>query len=242
MNGTSRPTAVRAEAPRSVPADGPRSVPGQRSGPARLLVLVSGSGTNLQALIDAEAQGVLGGSDATGRSRARVVAVVSDRRGVYALERARSAALPALLEAPDRGLPVAERRRDLSDRLLAVAREYQADFVVLAGFLSILQGAFIEAYAGRIVNLHPALLPKFGGPGMWGHHVHEAVLAAGEPESGCTVHLVDEGTDTGPILLQRRVPVLPGDSPESLAERIHAQEHLAIVEAIEVLVGSRSPH
>lgn len=202
----------------------------------RLLVLVSGGGTNLQALIDAEQAGVLGGSAPGGGSRARIAAAVSDRPGVYALERARAAGLPALVEEPRKALPKAERRRELSDRLLSRAREFRADYVVLAGFLSILQGAFVGEYAGRIVNLHPALLPKFGGEGMWGHHVHEAVLAAGESESGCTVHLVDAGTDTGPILLQRRVPVLPGDSPDSLAERIHAEEHSAIVEAIRLLL------
>jgi phosphoribosylglycinamide formyltransferase-1 len=103
--------------------------------------------------------------------------------------------------------------------------------VVLAGFLSILAGEFIHAYGGRIINLHPSLLPKCGGPGMYGLRVHRAVLAAGEQESGCTVHLVDAGTDTGPILLQRRVPVLAGDTPERLAERIHREEHSAIVEA-----------
>jgi len=205
-------------------------------GAVRLLVLVSGGGTNLQALIDAEQTGVLGGAVPVGGSRARIVAAVSDRPGVYALERARAAGIPALVEEPRKALPKAERRRELSDRLLSRAREFRADYVVLAGFLSILQGVFVAEYAGRIVNLHPALLPKFGGEGMWGHRVHEAVLAAGEAESGCTVHLVDTGTDTGPILLQRRVPVLPGDSPDSLAERIHAEEHSAIVEAIRLLL------
>jgi phosphoribosylglycinamide formyltransferase-1 len=91
-----------------------------------------------------------------------------------------------------------------------------------------------------MINLHPALLPKFGGAGMYGEKVHEAVLAAGEAESGCTVHLVDSGTDTGPILLQRRVPVLAGDTAATLAERIHAEEHIAIVEAVGVLAARLS--
>jgi phosphoribosylglycinamide formyltransferase-1 len=95
-----------------------------------------------------------------------------------------------------------------------------------------MSGAVIDEYAGRIVNLHPALLPKFGGKGMWGHHVHEAVLAAGETESGCTIHLVDSGCDTGKILLQKKVPVLPGDTAESLAARISSVEHEAIVEGV----------
>jgi phosphoribosylglycinamide formyltransferase-1 len=188
-----------------------------------MLVLVSGGGTNLQALIDAEGQGRLGPG--------RVAAVVSDRPGAYALTRARAAGIPALTEPVNPRLPPEDRRRDLSDRLLGIARERKTGLVVLAGFLSILEGGFIRAFAGRIINLHPSLLPKFGGPGMYGLRVHRAVLAAGERESGCTVHLVDAGTDTGPILLQRKVPVLPGDTPEVLAGRIHREEHIAIVEA-----------
>ncbi|MFP3090569.1 phosphoribosylglycinamide formyltransferase [Treponema sp. TIM-1] len=188
-----------------------------------ILVLVSGSGTNLQALIDAEKQGRLGPG--------RVAIVVSDRPQVYALTRAAAAGIPTLTEPVNPLLAPKERRRDLSDRLLGIARERKIGLVALAGFLSILEGDFIQAYGGRIINLHPSLLPKFGGPGMYGLRVHRAVLAAGEKESGCTVHLVDAGTDTGPILLQRKVPVLPGDTPEGLAERIHGEEHIAIVAA-----------
>jgi phosphoribosylglycinamide formyltransferase-1 len=191
-----------------------------------ILVLVSGGGTNLQALIDAEKKGVFG----------RIAAVVSDRPGVYALERARLAGIPAFVEEPDKSLPKESRRRELSDRILNVAKTQQAGLLVLAGFLSILSGEIIREYSGRIINLHPALLPKFGGEGMYGEKVHRAVLDAGETESGCTVHLVDAGTDTGPILLQRRVPALPGDTPETLAERIHRQEHIAIVEAVAMMV------
>jgi phosphoribosylglycinamide formyltransferase-1 len=120
--------------------------------------------------------------------------------------------------------------------VLNICRERRIGLIVLAGFLSILEGDIIREYAGRILNLHPSLLPKFGGEGMYGERVHRAVLDAGETESGCTVHLVDAGTDTGPILLQRRVPVLPGDSPSSLAERIHGEEHTAIVEAARMLI------
>ncbi|MDR0758781.1 MAG: phosphoribosylglycinamide formyltransferase, partial [Treponema sp.] len=111
-----------------------------------------------------------------------------------------------------------------------------AGLIVLAGFLSILEGGIVDEYAGRIINLHPALLPKYGGAGMYGERVHRAVLAAGEAESGCTVHLVDAGTDTGPVLLQRRVPVLAGDTAETLAERIHGEEHIAIVEAVMLMI------
>jgi phosphoribosylglycinamide formyltransferase-1 len=205
-----------------------------------MLVLVSGGGTNLQALLDAEKQGRFGDPSPSGRERiarvARVALVVSDRPEVYALKRAEAAGVPALTEPVNLLLPPKERRRDLSDRILGIAREWKIGLVVLAGFLSILEGEFIQAYGGRIINLHPSLLPKFGGPGMYGLRVHRAVLEAGEKESGCTVHLVDAGTDTGPILLQRKVPVLPGDTPEDLAERIHREEHIAIVEAAAMMV------
>jgi len=194
-----------------------------------ILVLVSGGGTNLQALINAQERGELGGG--------RITAVISDRSGVYALKRAKVAGIPAFVEKPDIALPKPKRGRELSDRILRFCREKEIDLVVLAGFLSILAGEIIEAYAGRMINLHPALLPKFGGRGMFGEHVHNAVLNAGESESGCTVHLVDAGTDTGSILLQRKVPILSGDTQESLAERIHKEEHIAIVDAVKMMLG-----
>ena len=208
------------------------------SKPINILVLVSGGGTNLQALIDAQAAGEFNaGNFAAGRIvTGKLAAVLSDRSEVYALERAMAAGIQVLVEKPNPGMPKPERRRELSDRILRVCREMEIDLVVYAGFLSILAGSIIEEYSGRMINLHPALLPKFGGEGMYGERVHRAVLAAGETESGCTVHIVDAGTDTGPILLQRRVPVMPGDTPESLAERIHREEHIAIVEAVRVMV------
>jgi phosphoribosylglycinamide formyltransferase-1 len=198
--------------------------------PVKILVLVSGSGTNLQALIDAENSGGIGAG--------KLAAVVSDRAGAYALERARAAGIPCFVEAPDRSLPKEKRRRDVSDRILRRAEEWGAELIILAGFLSILEGTIIETYRGRIINLHPSLLPKFGGPGMYGERVHQAVLDAGETESGCTVHLVDAGVDTGAIILQRQASVLMGDTPGSLAERIHEAEHVAIVEAT-VLMAKR---
>jgi phosphoribosylglycinamide formyltransferase-1 len=194
-----------------------------------ILVLVSGGGTNLQALIDAQGRGALGSG--------RIAAVISDRSAVYALERAQAAGVPAFVEKPDSALPKLERQRELSDRILRFCREREIGLVVCAGYLSILAGDIIEAYAGRMINLHPALLPRFGGRGMYGERVHRAVLQAGESESGCTVHLVDAGTDTGAMLLQRKVPVLDGDTAESLAERIHIEEHIAIVEAVKIMVN-----
>ena len=192
------------------------------------MALVSGGGTNLQALLDAEKAGALGGG--------KITAVVSDRSGAYALERAKAAGIPALVAEPDMGLSKEERRRELSGRLLGLAKNHRIDLLVLAGYLSILSGKIIDEYAGKIINLHPALLPKFGGEGMYGEKVHRAVIEAGETESGCTVHLVDAGTDTGPILLQRKIPVHGGDTPDTLAERIHREEHIAIVEAVVMMV------
>ena len=191
------------------------------------MVLVSGSGTNLQALIDAGKTGVFN-TGFTGQ----IALIVSDRPGAYALERAKTAGIPAFVTEPDTTLPKAERRHKLSAQILKFAETNHIDLIVLAGFLSILTGDIITRYSGRIINLHPALLPKYGGAGMYGERVHRAVLDAGEQESGCTVHLVDAGTDTGSIMLQRAVPVLPDDTPDTLAERIHHEEHIAIVEAV----------
>ena len=192
-----------------------------------ILVLVSGGGTNLQALLDAQARDEF--------KCAKITCVLSDNSGAYALQRAKAAGVPAFIEALDMSLPKPERRRELSDRILGLCREKHIGLIVCAGFLSVLAGNIVEEYSGRMINIHPALLPKFGGEGMYGKRVHQAVLAAGETESGCTVHQVDAGTDTGPILLQRKIPVLPGDSPESLAERLLREEHIAIVEAVKML-------
>ena len=196
-----------------------------------IMVLVSGGGTNLQALLDAEKTSGLGPG--------KIVLVVSDRPGVYALERAKTAGVSAVTVEPDKTIPPEERRHKLSDHILHLAESHHINLIVLAGFLSILKGKIIQQYSGKMINLHPALLPKFGGKGMYGEKVHRAVLDAKEQESGCTVHLVDAGTDTGPILLQRKVPVLSGDTPDSLAERIHKEEHIAIVEAVKMMAERR---
>ena len=207
--------------------------------PVNILILVSGNGTNLQAILDTSMEGkILLDTSMAEKPQigGRISAVLSDRPGVYALERAGAGGIPAFVEKPDYSLPRPERRKEHSDRILRFCRKKEIGLIVLAGFLSILTGDIIEEYSGRMINLHPSLLPKYGGQGMHGEHVHKAVLAAGETESGCTVHFVDRGTDTGPILLQRKVPVLPGDTPESLAERIHKEEHIAITEAVKMMV------
>jgi phosphoribosylglycinamide formyltransferase-1 len=210
--------------------------PAGSKSPLNILVLVSGGGTNLKALIDAEKNGTFGIGSGSNSAGGKIAAVLSDRGGVFALERAKAAGIPAFIEKPDAGLPKQKRREELSDRILKICMDMQIDLIVYAGFLSILAGDIIKEYSGRMINLHPALLPKFGGEGMYGEHVHQAVLTAGETESGCTVHFVDAGTDTGPILLQRKVPVLQDDSPADLAERIHREEHIAIVEAVQIML------
>ena len=192
-----------------------------------IMVLVSGGGTNMQALLEAEKYGALGPG--------RLTVVISDRPEAKAIERVKLWNIPVYVEEPDKNLPRDERRKDLSNRIFRIAREYNVKLIVLAGYLSILSGKIFKYYSGRIINLHPSLLPKYGGSGMYGERVHRAVLDAGDKESGCTVHIVDEGIDSGPILLQRRIKVEKGDTPETLAERIHEEEHIAIVEAVKMM-------
>ena len=128
-----------------------------------------------------------------------------------------------------------EKRLAVSNAMLEQCQKYDVQIVVEAGCLTVLSGDILKVYANKIINLHPALLPKFGGVGMWGHHVHEAVLASGEKESGCTVHLVNEICDGGEILLQKKVPVLPDDTPDSLYARIAPKEHEALLEGLLLL-------
>jgi phosphoribosylglycinamide formyltransferase-1 len=179
--------------------------------PPRLVVLLSGSGSTLQNLLD---------RCADGRLAASVVGVVSSRADVLGVERARRAGVPVVIA----------EKAGRSETAFAAARSWAADLVVCAGWVHLLKVP--PDFRGRVLNVHPSLLPKFGGKGMYGRHVHEAVLAAGEPESGCTVHLVDDTYDTGPVVLQARVPVLPGDTPESLAERVQTAEREALPSAI----------
>ncbi len=208
-----------------------------------VVVLISGGGTNLQALIDEEKAmnraAVQGGEPCP----YHICAVFSDRKDAYGVERAKVAGIPVEIVSPYAVMgrekasvaDAEEKRLAVSQRVLSLAKEYGAKAIVLAGFLTVLRGSLIDEYKGKIINLHPALLPKFGGEGMWGHHVHEAVIAAGEKESGCTVHFVDAGCDTGKIILQKKVPVLPGDTPDTLYARIAPEEHKALVEAVKLV-------
>ena len=202
----------------------------------KVAVLVSGGGTNLQTLIDYQLE----------KGEAcpyEIVVVISDHKDAFALERAAKAGIPSAVTSPYSvmGKEVAqaasrdEKRLAVSNAMLAVCREHKAEIIVEAGCLTVLAGEILTEYSNKIINLHPALLPKYGGVGMWGHHVHEAVLAAGEKESGCTVHLVNEVCDGGEILLQKKVPVLPDDTPESLYARIAPKEHEALLEGLLML-------
>jgi phosphoribosylglycinamide formyltransferase-1 len=187
----------------------------------RLAILLSGRGSNFEAIADAVAAGTIPGAE--------IVAVLSDVPGAPGLDRARERGLPAFAvdrkQYPGRGAHEAEMLRQL-DRA-------RPDLICLAGFMRLLSAEFVARWRGRILNIHPALLPKF--PGL---DVQRRALEAGEKESGCTVHFVDEGTDTGPIVLQRRVPVLAGDTVESLSARILEQEHRAYPEAISQVLAS----
>ncbi len=176
--------------------------------PLRLGVLLSGSGRTLQNLLDRIADGSLA---------ARVVVVIADREQAFGLERARKAGIPALCA------------RDAA-QIHACLREHGVELVCLAGYLRLFP--IPPEYAHAVLNIHPALLPRHGGKGFYGERVHQAVLAAGDAESGCTVHLCDSEYDHGTILVQRRVPVHPGDDAHTLAERVFAAECIAYPEAI----------
>lgn len=203
---------------------------------SKVAVLVSGGGTNLQTLIDYEAEHKVD-------CPYEIVVVISDHKDAFALERAQKAGIPTAVTSPFSvmGKDVAqnatrdEKRLAVSNAMLEHCQKFGAQIIVEAGCLTVLSGDILKKYANRIINLHPALLPKFGGVGMWGHHVHEAVLAAGETESGCTVHLVNEVCDGGEILLQKKVPVLPDDTPETLYARIAPKEHEALLEGLLLL-------
>lgn len=171
----------------------------------RVAVLASGSGTNLQALLDR----------CRGDVPARVVLVVSDAPNAKALERARSADIPAVvLEQPSDGIP-----------LTKTLQTHRVDLVVLAGYMKLVPRATVDAFWGRMINLHPALLPAFGGKGMYGQHVHRAVLDSGATITGVSIHLVTDEYDRGPVIAQWPVPVAVDDTPESLAAKIHRVEH-----------------
>ncbi|MDE6700603.1 MAG: phosphoribosylglycinamide formyltransferase [Acetatifactor sp.] len=194
----------------------------------RVVVLVSGGGTNLQAIIDAVAAGSV--------TNTELVGVISNNKTVKSLERAHSAGIPAVSVSP----------KDYADRdlfneaLLAKVDELQPDLVVLAGFLVAIPPAMVERYSGRIINIHPSLIPSFCGVGYYGLKVHERALERGVKVTGATVHFVTEGMDEGPIIAQKPVPVEEGDTPEVLQRRVMEQaEWILLPQAIDDIANGR---
>lgn len=181
----------------------------------KVAVLVSGGGTNLQAIIDKVQSGEL--------PQVELVKVISSKEGAFALERAAKADIPTA---------VAKEQADVLNELKACGTE----LIVLAGYMKVLSEEIIKEYRNRIINIHPSLIPKYCGKGFYGIRVHNAVIAGGEKESGATVHYVDEGVDTGEIILQRKVPVEPGDTPEDLAARVLKTEHVILAEGLRIAI------
>ena len=174
--------------------------------PARIAVLVSGGGTNLQALLDAQRDGKM--------PHGEIVLVVSSRAGAYALTRAENAGVAARVLTPSCG------QEPFENELSVLLREQEIDLILLAGFTFILSAEFTKQWPRRILNVHPSLIPAFCGKGFYGLHVHEAALTRGVKVTGATVHFVDNGMDTGPIILQKAVEVQQGDTPKSLQQRV----------------------
>ncbi|MBC7784092.1 MAG: phosphoribosylglycinamide formyltransferase [Burkholderiales bacterium] len=199
--------------------------------PINLAVLISGGGTTLQNLIDQIAAGAL---------KARIVTVIVSRSGIGGIERAKLAGLPVHVVSRKEFLTIDA----FSDQIFSICRDAGVDLICLGGWLQLLR--IPDEWLGRVINIHPSLLPQFGGKGMFGHHVHEAVLKAGCAISGCTVHFVNNEYDAGPVILQRECGVYVGDTPETLAARVFEEEKAAYPAAIELwrlgqirLVGNR---
>lgn len=188
----------------------------------KIAVLVSGNGTNLQAIIDH----YLNNPDI------KISLVISNKKDAYALKRASLANIPTMVISK-KDFP------NQSDEILKQVKANNIDLIVLAGYLSILSGLIINEYKNKIINIHPSLIPSFCGPGMYGHHVHEAVIKSGVRYSGCTVHFVNGGVDSGPIILQQAVDVFYTDTPDSIAAKILVYEHKLLVKAIDLIANNK---
>ncbi len=194
----------------------------------KIAVLVSGGGTNLQAIIDKIENGTI--------ENAKIEVVISNKKDAYALERAKKHGIAGECLSPKDF----EKRQDFDAALLDTLQRYEVDLVVLAGYLVIVPQNVVAAYANRIINIHPSLIPSFCGDGFYGLKVHEAVLARGNKVTGATVHFVDEGTDTGPIILQKAVYVQEGDTPEILQKRVMEEAEWNILpEAIQLIANDK---
>ncbi len=202
---------------------------GAPSSPLSVAAMVSGQGrgSNLGALIDAYAAATIG---------ACMVLVIATRADAPAAERARNAGVPLSIVSPRR---FEQDDEAYGEALLRLMRKSAIDLICLAGYTRMLPPAVVDQYRGRIMNIHPGLLPFFGGKGMYGERVHQAVLESGMKVSGCSVHFVDEEYDTGPIIIQIPVPVLEDDTPSSLGQRVLTQEHAAYVQAVQLFAEGR---
>lgn len=194
----------------------------------KVAVLVSGGGTNLQAILDSIDNGVI--------TNAEVSLVVSNKRGAYALERAASKKIPSAVLVPKEFAS----REAFGEELIHLLDETEIDLVVLAGYLVILPENFVRHFYGRMINIHPSLIPSHCGAGYYGLKVHESVLARGNKVTGATVHFVDEGTDSGPIILQKAVEVSEDDTPETLQKRVMEQAEWKILpQAIDMIANDK---
>ncbi|MEF9916780.1 MAG: phosphoribosylglycinamide formyltransferase [Lachnospiraceae bacterium] len=193
-----------------------------------VVVLVSGGGTNLQAIINAVESGAI--------TNTKIVGVLSNNKNAYALERAKKYRIPNCCISPKEY----ENRELFNIDLLKTIDDWNPDLIILAGFLVVIPNAMIQAYRNRIINIHPSLIPAFCGTGYYGLKVHEAALKRGVKIVGATVHFVDEGTDTGPIIIQKAVDVLPMDTPESLQQRVMKEaEWIILPQAIDYIANGR---
>ena len=194
----------------------------------RIGVLVSGGGTNLQAVMDAMDEGRITGAE--------IAVVISNNAGAYALERAKNKGIEALLISPKDY----DSREEFHEALLTALKERNLDLLVLAGYLVAIPPSIVQAFPMKIINIHPSLIPSFCGKGYYGLKVHEGVLKRGVKVTGATVHFVDEGTDTGPIILQKAVEVLPYDTPKTLQRRVMEQAEWQILpRAIDLIANDR---
>ena len=196
--------------------------------PLRVVVMVSGGGTNLQAIIDSVKNGTI--------TNTQIVGVISNNKNAYALKRAEENDIPSMCVSPKDF----ETRDIFNEKLLEAVDSYEPDLIVLAGFLVVIPPQMIKKYENRMINIHPSLIPSFCGKGYYGLKVHEAALARGVKVVGATVHFVDEGTDTGPIILQKAVEVQQGDTPEVLQRRVMEQAEWKILpKAIDLIANGK---
>lgn len=193
----------------------------------KIAVFVSGGGTDLQSIIDAINSGFI--------NNAEIALVVGSKNGIYALERAEKAGIPYKVYQKSDYISLYE----MFDKVIEELHQREIDYIILAGYLLILSKNIIEKYRNRIINIHPSLIPKYCGDGYYGMKVHKAVIEGKEKESGATVHFVDEGTDTGEIIMQENVPVFDNDTAESLAKRVLELEHTLLPKAIKKLLTEK---